>query len=96
MSSDDEFEGVVPAAPTSAGSAARLLEGSMLQEKVITPAKEFVQDSKRFVTGCEKPSSAEYSQVLRATGVGFLLMGAVAFVIKIVHIPITQILVGSG
>jgi preprotein translocase subunit Sss1 len=33
---------------------------------------------------------------LTATGVGFLLMGVIAFIVKIVHIPVTQILVGPS
>lgn len=34
-------------------------------------------------------------RVLYATGFGFLIMGATGFLVKLVHIPINNILVGS-
>ena len=34
-------------------------------------------------------------RVLYATGVGFLIMGVTGFLVKLVHIPINNILVGS-
>lgn len=40
------------------------------------------------------PLSAEFIQITVTTGVGFLAMGVISFVVKIVHIPITQILLG--
>lgn len=40
-------------------------------------------------------SSAEFARVARATGLGFLIMGFVGFFVKIVHIPINNILMGG-
>jgi protein transport protein SEC61 subunit gamma-like protein len=37
----------------------------------------------------------EFARIARATGVGFLIMGFVGFFVKIVHIPINNILVGG-
>jgi len=33
--------------------------------------------------------------VLQATGIGFLIMGFVGFAVKLIHIPINNILVGQ-
>jgi hypothetical protein len=37
----------------------------------------------------------EFSKIAKATGIGFLIMGFVGFFVKIVHIPINQIIVGG-
>jgi hypothetical protein len=39
---------------------------------------------------------AEFVKTLKATAMGALIMGVIAFVVKIVHIPVTQMLVSSG
>jgi protein transport protein SEC61 subunit gamma-like protein len=38
---------------------------------------------------------AEFARIARATGIGFLIMGFVGFFVKIVHIPINNILMGG-
>lgn len=37
----------------------------------------------------------EFARIARATGIGFLIMGFVGFFVKIVHIPINNIIVGG-
>lgn len=37
----------------------------------------------------------EFAKIARATGVGFLIMGFVGFFVKLVHIPINNIIVGG-
>lgn len=37
----------------------------------------------------------EFARIARATGIGFLIMGFVGFFVKLVHIPINNILVGG-
>ena len=34
--------------------------------------------------------------MLKATGIGFLVMGGVGFFVKLIHIPINNILVGGA
>src|SRR5690348_9129483 len=38
----------------------------------------------------------EFKKIVLATSVGFLVMGFTGFFIKLIHIPINNILVGSG
>jgi len=37
----------------------------------------------------------EFARIARATGIGFLIMGFVGFFVKIVHIPINNIIMGG-
>ena len=37
---------------------------------------------------------SEFLRVLYATGVGFAVMGAIGFAVKLIHIPINHLLVG--
>ena len=61
---------------------------------VIEPLTEFVRDSKHLVQRT-KPDKEEFARVARATGIGFLIMGFIGFFVKIIHIPINNILVGA-
>jgi protein transport protein SEC61 subunit gamma-like protein len=38
---------------------------------------------------------AEFARIARATGLGFLMMGFIGFFVKIIHIPINNIIVGG-
>jgi protein transport protein SEC61 subunit gamma-like protein len=38
----------------------------------------------------------EFYQISRAVGVGFIVMGALGYVIKLIHIPVNNILVGGA
>ena len=40
------------------------------------------------------PLCAEFQGVMIATGMGFLIMGALGYLVKLIHIPVNQILVG--
>jgi len=65
------------------------------KETVIEPLQQFVKDSIHLVTKCTKPSRKEFLQVARATGIGFVIMGFIGFFVKLIHIPINNILVGN-
>ena len=39
---------------------------------------------------------AEFSKIAQATSVGFAIMGFIGFFVKLVHIPINQIIVGGN
>ena len=45
---------------------------------------------------CHTPCCAEFTAITVATGVGFLAMGFISFVVKIVHIPVTQVILGQN
>ena len=38
---------------------------------------------------------AEFATIARATGIGFLIMGFTGFFVKLIHIPINNIIVGG-
>jgi len=44
---------------------------------------------------CVAFGHTEFAKIARATGVGFLIMGFVGFFVKLVHIPINNIIVGG-
>lgn len=63
---------------------------------VLSPVRTFIRDSDRLIRRCTKPDLREFKRITLATGVGFLVMGFLGFVVKLVHIPINNILVGSA
>eukprot|EP00521_Asterionellopsis_glacialis_P000024 CAMPEP_0195247236 /NCGR_PEP_ID=MMETSP0706-20130129/852_1 /TAXON_ID=33640 /ORGANISM="Asterionellopsis glacialis, Strain CCMP134" /LENGTH=74 /DNA_ID=CAMNT_0040298713 /DNA_START=516 /DNA_END=740 /DNA_ORIENTATION=+ len=65
------------------------------QEALIEPLKEFFKDSLHLVKRCTKPDRKEFMAISQATGIGFLIMGFIGFFVKLVHIPINNILVGN-
>ncbi|KAH8820725.1 hypothetical protein F5884DRAFT_660571 [Xylogone sp. PMI_703] len=58
--------------------------------------REFLRDGMQFVNRCQKPDRAEFTKISQAVGVGFLVMGAVGFIVKLIHIPLNQVLVGGA
>ncbi|CAK4072114.1 unnamed protein product [Aphanomyces euteiches] len=63
---------------------------------VIEPLKQFAKNSVHLVKKCTKPDRKEFTRIAGATGIGFLMMGFIGFFVKLVHIPINNILVGGG
>lgn len=73
----------------------RKMEKEGFNEVLIEPLKQFAKDSVHLVKKCTKPDRKEFTNIARATGVGFLIMGFIGFFVKLVHIPINNILVGN-
>lgn len=63
-----------------------------MNEMVVEPLIKFYKDSKYLIQKCTKPTREEYVKIVQATGIGFLIMGFIGFFVKIVHIPIKDIL----
>jgi len=61
----------------------------------IDPAKQFAKDSIRLVKRCTKPDRKEFQKIAVATAIGFAIMGFIGFFVKLIHIPINNIIVGS-
>ncbi|PAA59348.1 hypothetical protein BOX15_Mlig020961g2 [Macrostomum lignano] len=61
----------------------------------ISPARQFVKDSIRLVNRCTKPDRREFQKIAAATAIGFAIMGFIGFFVKLIHIPINNIIVGS-
>lgn len=58
--------------------------------------QEFVRDGNMFLTRCTKPSQKEFLQISRAVAIGFAVMGFIGYFVKLIHIPINNILVGGA
>eukprot|EP00616_Rhizochromulina_sp_CCMP1243_P010335 CAMPEP_0118966052 /NCGR_PEP_ID=MMETSP1173-20130426/3558_1 /TAXON_ID=1034831 /ORGANISM="Rhizochromulina marina cf, Strain CCMP1243" /LENGTH=68 /DNA_ID=CAMNT_0006914771 /DNA_START=32 /DNA_END=238 /DNA_ORIENTATION=- len=67
---------------------------SGVDQVLIQPLVEFYNDSRRLVKKCTKPDAEEFKKIAFATGMGMIVMGFVGFFVKLVHIPITGIIVG--
>lgn len=64
-------------------------------QNAVQPAQQFARDSVRLLQRCTKPDAREFKKIALATSIGFLVMGFLGFFVKLVHIPINNILVGS-
>jgi protein transport protein SEC61 subunit gamma and related proteins len=62
---------------------------------LIEPLKQFAKDSMHLVKKCTKPDRKEFTALARAVCVGFFMMGFIGFFVKLIHIPINNILVGN-
>jgi protein transport protein SEC61 subunit gamma-like protein len=76
-------------------NTASTMEKEGFNEVLIEPLRQFARDSIHLVKKCTKPDRKEFTLIARATGIGFLIMGFIGFFVKLVHIPINNILVGS-
>ncbi|CAD7946907.1 unnamed protein product [Amoebophrya sp. A120] len=57
---------------------------------------EFIIDSKRLLQRCTKPDAREFKKISVACAIGFAIMGFIGYVVKLVFIPINNIIVGMG
>jgi len=64
-----------------------------LVQTVVDPTVEFAKNSFRFLNKCTKPDAKEFTKIAGATLIGFAIMGFIGFFVKLVHIPIKNIIV---
>ncbi|KAI9205703.1 secE/sec61-gamma protein [Polychytrium aggregatum] len=64
--------------------------------EVMEGPQQFAKDSIQFMNRCTKPDRREFIQISRAVAIGFLLMGFIGFFVKLIHIPINNIIVGGA
>eukprot|EP00331_Platyophrya_macrostoma_P031256 CAMPEP_0176446626 /NCGR_PEP_ID=MMETSP0127-20121128/24443_1 /TAXON_ID=938130 /ORGANISM="Platyophrya macrostoma, Strain WH" /LENGTH=69 /DNA_ID=CAMNT_0017832707 /DNA_START=85 /DNA_END=294 /DNA_ORIENTATION=+ len=64
-------------------------------ENIIIPVTTFVKNSRMLVTKCEKPNYNQFVASGTATAMGFLLMGFLGFFVKVVFIPINNVILGA-
>lgn len=55
----------------------------------------FLRNIRNFIHKCKKPSVKEYTGLLKAHLAGLLLLGLFGYVVKVIHIPINNIIAGS-
>ncbi|MBA0593107.1 hypothetical protein Gorai_010066 [Gossypium raimondii] len=63
-------------------------------DNVVDPLRDFAKDSVRLVKRCHKPD--QFTKVAFRTAIGFVVMGFVGFFVKLIFIPINNIIVGSA
>mmetsp|Transcript_114471 Transcript_114471/g.330747 ORF Transcript_114471/g.330747 Transcript_114471/m.330747 type:complete len:87 (-) Transcript_114471:85-345(-) len=56
---------------------------------------EFAADSRRLVQRCTKPDAKEFKKIAVACAIGFSIMGFIGYTVKLVFIPINNIIVGG-
>ena len=62
-------------------------------EKLTEVPVEFFKDGSAFIKKCQEPDQKEYFKIIRAVGIGFIMMGVVGYAVKLVHIPIRYLIV---
>ncbi|RYR00098.1 hypothetical protein Ahy_B07g088158 [Arachis hypogaea] len=65
-------------------------------DSVFEPLKGFSKDSVRLIKRCHKPDDKEYYKVTVSTEIGIMVMGFIGFFVKLIFIPINNIIVRSG
>ncbi|CAO1634054.1 unnamed protein product [Parajaminaea phylloscopi] len=64
--------------------------------EIVDIPQSFVREGTQFMNRCTKPSRKEYIQICRMVGMGFVVMGFIGYFVKLIHIPINNILVGGA
>lgn len=82
--------------PEAPGCASNCLDPVAAMDTVINPLKEFGKNSARLVNRCTKPDRKEFNKVCLRTSLGFIVMGFIGFFVKLIFIPINQIIVGGS
>jgi protein transport protein SEC61 subunit gamma and related proteins len=57
--------------------------------------RDFITDSRRLLQKCNKPDAKEFKKIASACAIGFAVMGFIGYTVKLVFIPINNILVGQ-
>uniref|UniRef100_A0A182W9E6 Mitogen-activated protein kinase kinase kinase kinase n=1 Tax=Anopheles minimus TaxID=112268 RepID=A0A182W9E6_9DIPT len=60
--------------------------------KFYEPGRSFAKDSIRLIKRCTKPDRREFQKIAIATAIGFCIMGFIGFFVKLIHIPINNII----
>ncbi|KAK3327705.1 hypothetical protein B0T22DRAFT_481864 [Podospora appendiculata] len=65
-------------------------------QEILDVPREFLKDGIQFINKSQKPDRREFIKISQAVGLGFLIMGAVGYVVKLIHIPLNNVLVGAA
>ncbi|XP_037702186.1 protein transport protein Sec61 subunit gamma-like [Choloepus didactylus] len=61
----------------------------------VEPSWQFVKDSIQLVKRGTKPDRKEFQKIAMARATGFAVMGFICFFVKLIHMPINNIMVGG-
>ena len=65
-------------------------------QRKLEPLKQFARDSRQFLNRCTKPSVRELQSMVVGIGCAFLVIGFTGYIVRLIHIPIINIIVHSG
>ncbi|KAI9269916.1 protein translocase SEC61 complex gamma subunit [Sporodiniella umbellata] len=65
-------------------------------QQVIEAPKQFFKEGVQFIHRCKKPDQQEFMKITQAVAMGFAALGALGYFVKLIHIPINNILVGGA
>ena len=54
--------------------------------------KDFFKSSKNFITSCQQLNKTDFMTIAKECSLGFLIMGTIGFVIKLIFLMINNIL----
>lgn len=54
--------------------------------------KKFTEESENFLRACEKPDVNEFKKIATSCAIGFAIMGGIGYVVKLLFIPINNII----
>ncbi|CCW70911.1 unnamed protein product [Phytomonas sp. Hart1] len=63
-----------------------------IDDSIIHPITVFFKNSRMLVRKCQKPNYNEFTRSAFYTLIGFLLMGFLGFFIKLIFIPINNVI----
>ncbi|KAG5476971.1 hypothetical protein LSCM1_05305 [Leishmania martiniquensis] len=67
----------------------------VLDDILFHPIVAFTKNSRMLVRKCQKPNYNEFTTATIAALIGFFLMGFLGFFVKLVFIPINNVILGS-
>ena len=62
---------------------------------VVDELTQFYKDSSHFFNKCTRPDRAEYTKILQASAIGVVVMGFIGYIVKLVFIPINNIILSN-
>ena len=62
---------------------------------ILDELQQFAKDSQFFFNKCTRPDKAEYTKILSASVMGIVVMGFIGYIIKLVFIPINNIILSN-
>ena len=76
---------------------ARFIDSEAMDElkSMLEAPQQFAKDAYRLLNKCTKPDRREFIKISQAVAVGFLLMGFIGYFVKLIHLPINNIIVGA-
>ena len=69
--------------------------GEQKQNSMVEDLNQFMKDSQNFYNKCTRPDRAEYTKILQASFMGIIVMGFIGYIIKLVFIPINNIILSN-